>query len=158
MSDHLRLSYMDKDRLPKGEWTDEHDLELWTDEHTGYRCLAVRTTMGTLCGYVEVPSDHPWHDISYSDCLNDPPCGDGWCSHGPDSKVEVHGGLTFAGDRDYVVGSGWWFGFDCAHAWDLSPRMLADGYGSYGDQTYRNMGYVRVECKRLAQQLAEVTA
>ena len=156
MSDTIRLRYMDKAKLPEGEWTDEHDLEFWTDEGTGYRCLVVRTSMGTLCGYVEVPDSHPWHEVEYGDCVAQPNCGDKWCTHGPGSIVDAHGGLTFSGDRDHVVGSGWWFGFDCAHYLDLSPYMLAEGLASYGGSTYRDVSYVRGECVALARQLAEV--
>ena len=75
-----------------------------------------------------------------------------------DGKVDVHGDLTFAGDREQVVGSGWWFGFDCAHAYDLVPTMLRDGFHSQVESIYRDLAYVRDECGSLARQLAEVSA
>lgn len=56
----------------------------------------------------------------------------------------------------------WWFGFDCAHAGDLCPKIestlkmighqqikLPDDY----TDKYRNLAYVEDECKLLAKQL-----
>ena len=53
----------------------------------------------------------------------------------------------------------WWFGFDCAHAFDLVPGMralLAESGGGLShsmDETYRTLNYVRDNCEKLAQQL-----
>jgi len=156
----VALRYLDRPDWPAGQWSDEPDLEVWTDEFTGYRCLILRTSMGNLCGYVEVPDSHPWHGLDYSSPTDgSTPDPDNYEFHNRiDGKVGVHGGLTFAGDRGQVVGSGWWFGFDCAHAWDLVPTMLRDGYHSQAESSYRDIAYVREECGKLARQLAEVTA
>ena len=156
----ISLRYLTRLDWPAGPWDDEPDLEVWTDQPTGYRCLIVRTTTGHLCGYVEVPEDHPWNGSGYDDPADGSKRDDGtvdW-SDRIDGKVEIHGGLTFANAREQVVGSGWWFGFDCAHAWDLVPTMLRDGFHSQAESTYRNLAYVRNECVSLARQLAEVTA
>ena len=155
----VAIRHIMKDDWPTGEWTDEHDLEVWTDDATGYRCLIVRANQGHLCGYVEVPENHPWNSLSY----RDHPDGievadDDWFAPRIYGSIDVHGGLTFSGDRTQVVGSGWWFGFDCAHLYDLSPTMLRDGYHSTSASTYRDLGYVRRECASLARQLAEVAA
>lgn len=62
---------------------------------------------------------------------------------------------TEPGEPDCV----WWLGFDCSHSQDLSPAMEAilktimperhtTGYASYKD-----INYVRAQCRELAQQL-----
>ena len=57
------------------------------------------------------------------------------------------------GDPDNV----WWFGFDCAHAGDLCPKMTR--YGRHpDDDRYRDIGYVEAECAKLAMQLASVSS
>jgi hypothetical protein len=58
-----------------------------------------------------------------------------------------------AGEDDAV----WWFGFDCAHAWDLTPgyRALSRHFRSDDDDVYRDQGYVEDECRKLARQLKE---
>lgn len=103
--------------------------------------------------------------------------------------LQVHGGLTFAGGcrgHDdpsqgicHVPDTGesdtaWWFGFDCAHAFDLSPKMeeyrraradwpdtskaltALDPEGKWKD-VYRDVDYVRGQCAELAKQLAAIT-
>jgi len=74
----------------------------------------------------------------------------------------VHGGVTFTGqlkDHDPEL---WWVGFDCAHAYDLSPGYLAQlallgGFPSSEEQQYRTLAYVERQCHRLAKQLGELT-
>jgi hypothetical protein len=87
---------------------------------------------------------------------------------GPD--VDVHGGLTYAdrcqGTICHVPESGrshdvWWFGFDCAHAFDLAPMLTK--YRTPHDnaafrEVYRDLRYVKAEVTSLAKQLAEVEA
>lgn len=189
---------VDKAEWGRGPWQDEPDKAVWVDEKTGLDCLLVRGPVGALCGYVGVPEDHPWHgrDYSASDHICDETCDEGYCSKrhdgSPDSIVNVHGGLTFANechpDDDPSTGichlpqSGrpehiWWFGFDCAHSWDVAPRMQADNRKRYeqavveGDtegmriwshswtdprESYRDIRYVVRECQLLAGQLASV--
>ena len=166
--------------IPHGQWDDEPDKAQWVDEATGLDCLIVRGPMGALCGYVGVPDSHPWHGKGYSECLHDCNEEDHYCwEHSPGSAVRVHGGLTFAAachpdERGegygicHVAEPGrpddvWWFGFDCAHAYDLTPGMiLADrmiGHSGFsGEDIYRTFGYVQRECADLARQLASVAA
>lgn len=95
--------------------------------------------------------------------------------HSPESKIRVHGGITFADscqeDREegicHVPAPGrphdiWWFGFDCNHYQDASPydykRAESKEYPWYPvDGTYRPFEYVQKECADMAQQLAAVT-
>lgn len=52
-----------------GPWRDEPDKVIWTDPETGLDCMILRNRMGTLCGYVGIPKEHPWYGIDYSGCL-----------------------------------------------------------------------------------------
>lgn len=52
----------------------------------------------------------------------------------------------------------WWFGFDCAHLGDLTPKYNARGaYRDHSD-TYKDIAYVTNEVASLAAQLATVKA
>ena len=144
-------------------WLTEPDRLEWKDEATGLPCLIVRVSgHGALCGYVAVLPSHPWHGVNYSACANRPPCAEPFCNHAPDVRVEVHGGLTYSGRCQGKVchvaapGDVWWFGFDCAHLGDLTPerpeRLTLE------PTVYRDIGYVREQVTRLAQQLAMIAA
>lgn len=98
--------------------------------------------------------------------------------HSPGGLLAVHGGLTYADFCDdggkicHVPLEGepekvWWFGFDCAHAWDLSPRMEAfqktvvPELGvllsrAHRSDVYRDVDYVTKEVQQLADQLIDV--
>lgn len=154
--------FADRDGWGVGPWDSEPDKRQWTDPTTGYACMVRRGMFGAWCGYVGVPEGHPMHGKEASDA---------------DSLLEVHGGVTLctsceptetpnaichtpeAGEPDSV----WWIGFDCAHAWDMSPGMAAlardsalvgMAYALDRDRVYRDLEYVTTECERLAQQLA----
>ena len=113
-----------------GEWSGEPDfLEF---EVFGFKCHAKRHGLGHLCGYITVGADHPWYALTYND-LND---------------VDVHGGLTFSEKGK--------FGFDCAHAGDLVPKMHALTGKDFGE-TYKGMGFVVGELIKLAKQAKEAS-
>lgn len=145
--------------VPAGPWDDEPDKVQWVDSETGLDCLIVRNHFGALCGYVGVTEGHPLFEQHYET-----------------PEVEIHGGLTFtdfctpgepvegichvaAPGRDGRV---WWFGFDCAHAFDVQPGMLAfemkhmpDLIGSkYEISAYRDIDYAVSETLDLAKQVA----
>lgn len=137
---------LDKSEWSRGQWQAEPDKMQFTDETTGLPCLIVRNTTGALCGYVGVSEGHPLY-----------------AKHYDEAGVRVHGGLTFAdfcsGNPEehsicHVPGDGepdkvWWLGFDCAHLGDFIPRL--DHRGDHGE--YRNIEYVKSECRFLAGQL-----
>lgn len=147
-----------------GPWDDEPDREEW--RAFGLPCLVRRGPSGAWCGYVGLPSSHPYHGVSYSDPL----CGHAGCyDHNID--VYVHGGLTYAAscDGDETTGichvpqegeedNVWWLGFDCAHAGDLTPKHdgLLSRFATEHGYTYRDIAYVKGETTRLAEQLAGV--
>jgi hypothetical protein len=115
------------------EWMNEPDRKEW--ESQGLPCLILRGPGKSLCGYVGVSEEHPAYGRDYSDRLL--------------YDIDVHGGLTFAGQGDgkHRPAGYWWLGFDCAHFGDAVPA-----YNIYG--TYRDMAYVTRECEGLAKQLA----
>ena len=143
---------------PAGPWDGEPDKVQWPDATTGLPCLAVRSPSGGhWCGYVGVAEGHPWYGKDYN-------------SEGVRDS-DVHGGLTFAdkcqpyeneaqgichtpepGEPDHV----WWFGFDCAHAWDLSPQdKKKEAERGYSDgRPYCTLAYVQQQCAKLAAQVA----
>lgn len=171
-------------KLPAGPWTEEPDKVQWLDPATGLDCLIVRGGLGALCGYVGVQPGHPWHRIDYSGCTEPAQHADkndtSYCAHAPESRIEVHGGLTYSAlcdgdDQDvsrhicHVPLPGrphdvWWFGFDCSHSGDFVPSygralgmpMPFDLYSRPAE--YRDVAYVRGEVERLAAQLAVVSA
>jgi len=145
-----------------GPWDTEPDrLEFY---HKGLPCLMRRTQLGAWCGYVAVPPGHPYH------------------GKGLEVDLSAHGGITYAhgcageichkakpGESDEV----WWFGFDCAHCWDLIPWMdafrketadlieIPKDVGATITQMhmrdeYRDVDYVKSECMSLAEQLVGV--
>ena len=147
---------------PAGPWDGEPDKVQWPDAATGLPCLAVRNGWsGNWCGYVGVSPGHPAHGKDYDDASL--------------YSLEAHGGVTFAGacqpgDAEdtgicHVPAPGesdgvWWFGFDCAHAWDISPGLLKL-YGDRAfvmaqDSTYRDLPYMQNQCAYLAAQLASM--
>lgn len=151
-----------------GPWTDEPDKAQWVDPETGLDCLIVRNRMGSLCGYVGVPSDH----VAYGKFYDDVP-------------VQVHGGLTYGdlcqeSDEDgpspgicHVPLPGrphdvYWLGFDCGHSWDLQPGLIdwerergfdlpKHNWPGCPETKYRDLAYVVDEISSLARQLASVS-
>jgi hypothetical protein len=126
-----------------GPWSNEPDRVEWIDSATNLPCLIVRNReLGHLCGYVGVPSSHPCFGRDYDEV-----------------DCEVHGGLTYANECSGEIchkanQEVWWFGFDCAHLFDLSPWMKGRNEHSPHD-VYRDIPYVRSECEKLAAELKE---
>lgn len=140
-------------------WAGEPDKIQWIDPPTGLDCLVKRGPSGALCGYVGVPPEHPLHARAYHGSWDD--------DSSPDNLISVHGGITFSDfchpseDPDticHVAAPGrpekvWWFGFDCAHAYDLRP---SDPWPMGEEDVYRDVTYVVGEVEGMAQQLASV--
>lgn len=95
---------------------------------------------GQLNGYVRIPREHKFYQKGYDDI-----------------PIECHGGLTFAGDLEND--GDWYIGFDTAHAFDYMP-FLQMVMGRNRDlsildieQQYKDITYVRNECKKIIDQL-----
>jgi hypothetical protein len=174
--DYIRSYHtVDKTSWPDGPWKDEIDKSQWVDPDTGLDCLIVRNPVGSLCGYVGIPSNHPWHGKDYNQCTLSPPCvneEDEYCSeHYPAYLTRVHGGLTFSGlcseTEDESVGichvplpgrpdDVFWFGFDCAHFDDVMPATSLEDHWRSEKGCYKTEEYVQEQCASLAKQLVNV--
>lgn len=161
----LAYTTIDKAAWGDGPWQDEPDKVQWKDEATGLPCLAKRHEFyGNWCGYVGVSEGHP-HFLAEDTCELDLEVHGGitygaTCQEGPEATSICH--VPGPGEPDHVF----WLGFDCGHAWDMQPGLIA----SYGERfardgnpiwlavregvEYRTLEYVRAECARLAAQLA----
>jgi hypothetical protein len=156
-AEQIEQPVIDKSTWGEGPWQYEPDRVDFV--HAGYACLLVRHwRMGQWCGYVGVDDNHPYYGKPYQDV---------------DDKLEVHGGLTYAnrcnGYICHVPAAGmpadvWWFGFDAAHAGDLTPGLAAreralgmpeldDPEGGFFRDVYRTIDYVRAQTELLAKQL-----
>jgi hypothetical protein len=126
-------------------WEKEPDNEEWVDQNSGYKCTVWRHgTLGHLNGYVAIPKGHPLYGNSYDKVDSD------W--------VDAHGGLTYS-DKDSDTGE-WVFGFDCSHAGDLSPKLVATlleytdtDISHHMRDTYRTFEWVKEQVVDLASQL-----
>lgn len=147
-------TYVDRSGWPPGPWDDEPDRVEW--RIGDLVALALRQpSSGHWCGYVGLPPGHPWHGANYD---------------GVD--VAVHGGLTFAAScmhddrpavervchvpREGESDDTWWLGFDCHHAWDLSPQLVKAGL-TFPEATYRTLDYVVAEIERMARAATEAS-
>lgn len=124
----------------------------WTSE-AGYPCHIVLVRGQHYCGYVTLPTDHPFYDVAYNQDVPDRFRDRAEAVlKGPVGKrgvvnVFIASGLGLkAGDLFDVHGSitytrkGVW-GFDCAHSGDSLE--------------VQNLDYVTAECESLARQLKE---
>lgn len=163
-----------------GPWLDEDDEAEF--ETSGYACMLKRNMMtGTWCGYVGVPEGHPYHgkdahalveplpDFADRE-VDDRTSVVALFLHPSDTgnlvtldlALEVHGGISYAGDHELLPPPGlWWFGFDCGHYCDLAPglRTMLRSLGhpprppELDDDVYRTQDYAVGEVCRLAAQL-----
>lgn len=149
---------------PDGPWQSEPDREDFRAH--GLPCFVQRGPLGFWCGYVGVQPGHPMYGKGVGEDETE--------------ALEAHGGITYAaacaghvchvpepGEPDTV----WWFGFDCGHAFDLTPSFMKTMAGMKGlsdiavelgakigffGGTYRDLSYVRAQAESLAAQLAEI--
>lgn len=146
---------VNRDGWGAGPWDDEPDKVQFLDEETGLPCLIKRNHFGALCGYVGIPSTHPLFEVDYNGAYQrgfEPSMeltfSDLCSPHGEGEEGQVICHVVEAGEDDHI----WWFGFDCAHAHDISPGMRMV---EYPGATYKTIQYVEHEVKVLAHQLKE---
>lgn len=130
-------------------------------------CLILRNTLGALCGYVGLPTNHRYFGKNHDKI-----------------RVQVHGGLTFSdtkmtldnvnlyypvkrklaasNEAEFITrisGGYWWVGFDCCHANDLVPglemlfKSIMPSRPKILELKYRNIKYVKGQVIKLAKQL-----
>lgn len=134
-------------------WESEPDVV--SRDSGAYHVIAYRNPqMKHFCGYVGVRKTHPLYGKHYDD-------KELWETH-------VHGGLTFSDKArfsDVFKNKCWYFGFDCAHAGDLVPKMAEirskmpyeDEFVSlFSGDEYRDLHYVQSELESLVGQLKDV--
>ncbi len=136
------------------EWESEPDFLSEKDEETGYQYFIARMPItGHLSGYVEVPEHHSFYGIHYDNI----PSG------------TFHGGITLSefiyistqtrfpiADflQPYMKENNknkvYLLGFDCNHGGDIAPEMYKRG-DPFERGTYKNISFVRNECKNLCK-------
>ena len=140
----MKKEYLEKIIKDEGY---EFDFEAF-----GLPCYLLRNkSLGHWCGYVQVPEDSRLFGKNYNfysqsengisaleKAIND---------------INVHGGLTYAGERR--KDGDWWFGFDCGHFGDLCLYQLDYNLGD-SCAVYKDKEYVINECKNLAKQIKEI--
>jgi hypothetical protein len=67
-----------------------------------------------------------------------------------ESEIVTHIEMTYYGDR--LKDSNLWFGFDCGHPRDFMPFFTSCD-SSRITEYYKNIEYVKNECKKVATQL-----
>lgn len=149
----VQRNLADRSGWGTGPWDHEPDKLIWADPYSTLQCGIIRSLIGALCGYVAVGPNHPWFGKHYDDC-----------------STTAHGGLTYSGPINELLeptdttNDLWVFGFDCAHLGDATPNEyhVASVMKALGQDcptptgTYRNVGYVRDQVIRLAEQLLRV--
>lgn len=137
-----------KESWGKGAWEKEHDCVTWTDPTTQLPCIVYRTEMGTLNGYVGIALGNVLHGVTDDSAVF--------------GKVNVHGGLTFSGQftKEHIPvedESIWWFGFDCAHAYDVIPALYTMRPSLRNiSAVYRDADFVSEQVRSLASQIAKI--
>lgn len=117
------------DWFPNGPWNQEDDREEF--EASGLTCLVQRDRRGHWCGYVNLPTNHPW------------------ASKQPDQiKAQVYGGVKFIGEAPGKTGK--WVGFACDEPGDLQPGMMKWKRESLTDGHYRDFNFAVAETTKLA--------
>lgn len=165
---------LDRSQWPKGPWDDEPDILEWIDEDSGLNCKMLRGPGGHWCGYVGVPKGHPAFGMSYDPIEYEtiPEPVEFWRRHVTKRveyavrELEAHGGLTYAATENDGLH---WFGFDCAHSDDLCPAyestwasLKKHGLSlrgmrlTFDEAVYRDLKFVKNECRELAAQLAAI--
>lgn len=137
-----------KEKWGDGPWIKEPDLILFF--YKDVICRLERSSLGSWCGYVLLPENHPWGKEDYENI-----------------NAEVHGGITYRELEE----SGWWIGFDCAHAMDITPAIqelyeesknnILKKFPSLQsspvfNQTYKDVEFVKKECESLVDQMISV--
>ena len=152
-----------------GPWDDEPDT--YEFQSSSYQCDMQRNFSGAWCGYVLIPKEHPLHGLDCSaplpkefsqlwektknesfDLEKDTGVFELLCADADNPTISLfikaHGGLTYSGKHK---DGRWIFGFDCSHAWDISPDR--EVHWITPDQVYRDFEYTKSHCERLATQM-----
>lgn len=102
----------------------EFEVEcLWT--YNNLECAIIfNIHCAHRCGYVGVPKGNFFYGKSYDEISD---------------YIDVHGGVTFAGKRDFSKEDLWWIGFDCGHYGDKSDIESMERYMEENGYTEKEM-------------------
>lgn len=176
--------YSNPERRPNksGPWDNEADKVAWVDEATGFGCIMLRQTDGTLSGYVGIGPDHPLYGFK-ADAV---PLDISTTIHGgltygkacEANRVELHAKSRSVQERysvchvtrtrtrvvhyhdtvqtteDEFHEDLWWVGFDTNHDGDVRPNDPR--YRRRTGDVYRDQSFVYAQCMALAQCLQGV--
>jgi hypothetical protein len=135
-------------------WTNEPRYLAWV--HEWLLCVLLRGVHNAWCGYVGLPPWHPLHGAARVDI-----------------DADIYGGITWAAGylrfgptaEDTALGI-WWVGWDCAHAYDITPDTWelcrTQGPVPISDSpdgarlTYKTCAFAVGETERLAAQLSRM--
>ncbi len=159
-ANYERQTYFDL--VDRSDWQSVGDKYPWVMEPDelcfvshDYLCAITRTRLGNLCGYVSIPVDHIYYGKHHNAIF---------------PHVDIHGGLSYSGFNEFreifypePPNLLWWFGYDCAHAYDLVPGLAHSqlmqskgikyprGIGT--EPTYKTIAFCKLQCTRMARQL-----
>lgn len=117
-----------------------------TFEYKGYKGIVRLQPLGHLCGYVVIPEDSEFYELSFEEMYEK-----------AYDRIDVHGGITFIGDID----GQYCLGFDCGHVNDyIPPTKVVNGVvydmNFVGKENYRNIAYVGNEIKKMIDQIDDI--
>lgn len=161
--------------VPEGNWIAVEGGGMYRD----YEYLIVLNTNGHRCGYVAIPSSHPYSNTPEEE--RSFMSGNTYKHYDYDSlNISCHGGLTFMspdhGLKDLlpVPCNDIWIGFDCGHCWDScdveamgkyfgqemveEKKSFISAMNSYREQTVKSFNYTEKECHSIIDQLIEAAA
>jgi hypothetical protein len=117
------------DWFSDGPWIHEDDREEF--EASGLECVVQRDRLGHWCGYVKLPTGHPW------------------ANKNPDQiRAQVYGGVKFVEAAPGKEGK--WVGFACNEPGDLQPGMMKWKRETLSSGVYRDYNFVVAETNKLA--------
>lgn len=117
------------DWLPEGPWNAEDDREEF--EAAGLDCILQRDRLGHWCGFVKLPTGHPW------------------ANKAPDQiRAQVYGGVKTVGEVPGKEGK--WVGFACNEPGDLQPGMMKWKRETLDSGIYRDFNFATTETTKLA--------
>ena len=163
--------------VPDGKWIAVEGGGTYKD----HEYLIVLNTSGHRCGYIAIPSDHPYSQTPEE---TRELCCRPYQHYDYDSlNIDVHGGLTFMspdhGLKDLlpIPCTDMWIGFDCGHYLDkCDVKMFRKYFGeeevekkqsffnaiNHDDietgQTVKDFNYVEQQCHNVIDQLIQVAA
>ena len=106
-----------------------------TFDYKGYKCMIKNNSMyNTKLGHIVIPNNDKLYNAKWDEI-----------------DINVHGGITFAGELDgeFVIG------FDCMHFFDLDMKDNEEDAAKIFECN-KTIDYVRQELKNAVEQIIEI--